>query len=143
MCFNNQNPADVHRYLQSVVGGQFRLSRNIRLYEVTSDTDEVLVHPATVLGVQALRDRWQRPIWITNWYRSEGHNRRVGGRPASRHMLGMAADVVVVGVPPSEVADYAEEIGFGGVGRYQEMTHVDTYGEGRRWDKTTPMNETP
>jgi uncharacterized protein YcbK (DUF882 family) len=35
------------------------------------------------------------------------------------------------------VADWANEEGFGGVGRYPDFTHVDVHGSERRWDKTS------
>jgi len=31
---------------------------------------------------------------ITSWYRTEQRNKRVGGRPTSRHLKGLAVDVV-------------------------------------------------
>lgn len=31
---------------------------------------------------------------VTSWYRTERRNKRVGGRPTSRHLKGLAADVV-------------------------------------------------
>ena len=131
---NDQDPGDAVEYLQSVVGGSFKLARNVRLYELVSDTDRVLVHPATVLGVQMIRDKFGAVVRFNSFYRSPEHNQRVGGAKKSKHPLGMAADIDVIGVEPDAVADYAEEIGFGGVGRYDTFTHVDTYGIGRRWD---------
>jgi len=31
---------------------------------------------------------------VTSWYRTEKRNKKVGGRPVSRHLKGMAVDVV-------------------------------------------------
>ena len=41
-----------------------------------------------------------------------------GGHPTSEHMEGTATDIVVVGVPPHEVARIADEMRFPGLGRY-------------------------
>lgn len=31
---------------------------------------------------------------VTSWYRTEKRNKKVGGRPTSRHLKGLAVDVV-------------------------------------------------
>ena len=41
-------------------------------------------------------------------------------------MKGQAADIVVKGVEPKEVAKYAESIGVKGIGVYKTFTHIDT-----------------
>jgi len=51
-------------------------------------------------------------------------------------MYGLAADVKVQGKTPSDVADWADRHGFGGVGRYESFTHLDVFGQDRRWDRT-------
>lgn len=45
-----------------------------------------------------------RAIHITSGYRSPELNRRVGGSPASAHMDGCAADLIVWGMSPLDVA---------------------------------------
>jgi peptidase M15-like protein len=35
------------------------------------------------------------PISVTSWIRSRKHNTAVGGVPTSRHLLGLAVDVVI------------------------------------------------
>jgi len=37
-------------------------------------------------------------------------------------------------VPANTVADFAETLGVGGIGRYDTFTHVDVWGWNRRWD---------
>lgn len=66
-----------------------------------------------------------RPVVINSGYRCPEHNRAVGGVRNSQHLAGNAADVVVAGVSPSEVAATAKKAGFPGVGRYSNFTHVD------------------
>ena len=66
-----------------------------------------------------------RPVVITSGYRCLEHNKQVGGAKLSQHLLGNAADIVVGGVAPEEVAIVADQIGFPGLGRYAGFTHVD------------------
>jgi hypothetical protein len=59
------------------------------------------------------------------------HNSRVGGAPGSRHSKGDAADIVVKGHSPREVAQYCESIGIKGIGLYETaadgyFVHIDT-----------------
>lgn len=42
---------------------------------------------------------------VTSWIRTPDHNIRVGGVPNSRHLLGVAADVIYDGSPPGDQAD--------------------------------------
>ncbi len=43
-------------------------------------------------------------------YRSPAHNKALGGVDGSQHTKGTAADIVVRGVSPLEVAQYAEHL---------------------------------
>lgn len=53
-------------------------------------------------------------------------------------MLGKAADIVIEGWDPVEVAALAEEVGFVGIGLYNTFTHVDVRdGDPTRWDSRT------
>jgi uncharacterized protein YcbK (DUF882 family) len=64
----------------------------------------------------------------------------VGGEPKSQHMLGRAADVIVVGHTPQEVQDYltTQYPHRYGIGRYDTFTHIDTRSNGpARWNLTT------
>lgn len=91
--------------------------------------------------LEVLREHFQAPITINSGYRSPAHNEKIGGEPNSQHLLGKAADVVIEGVTPDEVADAIEFLiegkmmKQGGVGRYKEFTHYDIRGKKARWDK--------
>ena len=78
-----------------------------------------------------------RPIRITSGYRCRRHNAAVGGHPTSEHMEGLATDVVVDGRAPDVVAAVAEDVGFGGLGRYDTFTHLDGRVRLSRWDRRT------
>lgn len=96
--------------------------------------DMVMVHPKLVTGLMALREWAGVPVTINSSFRTPLHNSHVGGAAKSKHRLGQAADVTVENKTPSEVAAWAEGMGWGGVGRYDNFTHLDVSGEGRRWD---------
>lgn len=60
---------------------------------------------ALIDGLEKLRELLGgRPIIITSGHRCEEHNAEVGGVPRSSHLAARAADIVVRGVRPSEIA---------------------------------------
>jgi hypothetical protein len=111
-----------------------RVAPNFMLYEFESpDTGEVILDPSLLQKLQTLRMKLNVPVIVTSGYRTPEHNYKVGGSSDSYHMKGMAADIVVHGVPLTEVFRLAEECKFGGIHSYPEgFTHVDT-GPVRRW----------
>lgn len=86
--------------------------------------------------LQQIRDHFRVPVRVTSACRCEKHNAAVGGSPRSQHLLGEAADIVVSGVPPSQVADYIDEqwLHTLGLGRYATFTHIDVRRGRARWD---------
>ncbi len=76
--------------------------------------------------LQKIRNHFGKPVTINSGYRCATHNKNVGGTSNSYHIKGMAADIVVEGVKPAEVAKYAESIGVLGLGLYDTFVHVDT-----------------
>lgn len=108
-------------------------------------SDNVWIHPWLLEGLWALRGWCGGPVSLSNGFRTMRHNKAVGGRMpggnrvgGSRHMYGEAADVIRAGSKtPDEVAEWAEVQGWGGIGRYNSFTHLDVYGQGRRWDNRT------
>lgn len=110
-----------------------KLSANFKVSEFrckcgcsTLKVDEKLV-----AYLQKIRDHFGVPVNINSAYRCEKHNKNVGSKSTSRHVKGQAADIVVKGIQPREVAKYAESIGILGVGLYETsadgyFVHVDT-----------------
>lgn len=84
-----------------------------------------------VTYLQKIRQHFGKPVVINSGYRCATHNKRIGGAPGSKHTQGSAADIVVSGVSPAEVAKYAESIGILGIGLYETakdgfFVHIDT-----------------
>jgi zinc D-Ala-D-Ala carboxypeptidase len=132
--FNSQNEDDSLWLHVSVLSDSFRLSRNFRLGEFKSkdNTDLVLIHPALILALQAIRDHTGRGVSINSGYRSPNHNRATNGSLNSLHTKGMAADIVIRGMTPLEVASLAHDMGLGGIKAYPTFTHIDV-GVKRTW----------
>lgn len=106
---------------------------------------ETIINPQLVEYVQKIRDHFGKSITVTSGYRCPIHNKRIGGATGSRHSKGDAADIVVQGVAPKEVAKYAESIGIKGIGLYETsadgyFTHVDTRDKKSFWHG---QNEAP
>ena len=117
--------------------GRKAISRHfkVREYRSRDGADPIFVSPRLVELVQNIRTHFGRPLIITSGYRTPRHNAAIGGAAHSQHLYGRAADIVVVGVSPEQVADYAECLmpHSGGVGRYRSFTHVDVRADKARW----------
>lgn len=114
------------------------LSTNFRVREFRSrdGADVICVDPELVTVLQLIRNHFGRPVTINSGYRTHAHNKAVGGAAQSRHLYGMAADIVVSGTKPGEVAAYADKLmpNSGGIGIYSWGVHVDTRAEKSRWN---------
>jgi uncharacterized protein YcbK (DUF882 family) len=132
--FNSQNENDVLRFDRASNGDGYKLSRNFTLAEIASKdgANLVLIHPALILALQAIRDHTGRSVTINSGYRSPAHNTAIGGAPNSLHVKGMAADIVIKGMTPLEVASLAHDLGLGGIKAYPTFTHIDV-GLKRTW----------
>lgn len=92
---------------------------------------QTIVNEELVQLLQKIRTHFNAPITVTSGYRCPVHNANVGGATGSRHSKGDAADIVVKGVAPRTVAQYAESIGIKGIGLYETQSdgyfvHIDT-----------------
>lgn len=116
-------------------GSNISLSKNFTVSEFACKgggcCSTVLIDDQLVSYIQKIRDHFGKSITITSGYRCPTHNSRVGGATGSRHAKGQAADIVVSGVAPKLVAQYAESIGIKGIGLYEtakdgHFVHIDT-----------------
>ena len=118
--------------------GEQSLSANFRVREFAckDGSDKILVDTDLVVLLQKIRDHFGAAVTINSAYRTPAHNKAVGGATGSQHVKGTAADIVVAGAAPLEVAQYAEYLlpESGGIGVYQSFTHVDVRSIRSRWD---------
>lgn len=91
--------------------------------------------------LQVLRDAIGKPITIISGYRTEKHNKKVGGVRNSYHLRGMAADIYVGGVNTLQLYRIIERLicegkmRQGGIGYYPDrnFVHYDIRGIKARW----------
>lgn len=73
--------------------GAIKITNNFKVSEFKSDSKIVLIHHTLPIALQMIREKIGKAINITNAYRTEAHNKRVGGASNSFHLYGMAADI--------------------------------------------------
>lgn len=93
----------------------------------------ILVVPAALDKLQALRVEWGRPIKVNSGYRSPEYNRLVGGSTGSKHMEGIAFDCSMPGTKQDDFITMAVRHGFNGIGRYPTFVHIDARSTPARW----------
>ena len=125
-----------------------KLTENFSIEELNKHKfnmpDEVLDN-LKMLAVQLeiIRAHFNAPVIINSGYRNLEYNRNIGSKDTSQHVKGTAADIVVSGVSPDDVADAIEflintgMLKEGGVGRYNSFTHYDIRGSRARWNYKT------
>lgn len=113
------------------------LSENFKVTEFSCKGSRTLPKdmpdPKLLELLEKIREHFNAPITINSGYRSPKHNRDIGGAENSYHVKGMAADIVVQGVPASKVYNYLNVFHEGGLGRYKTFTHVDVRDGKARW----------
>ena len=111
--------------------GEKQLSENFKVKEFRSrcGSDEIFIEEKLVTLLQKMREKFGA-INVSSAYRTASYNRKVGGVSNSQHLYGLAADITIQDTSRLlEAAQYAEKIGFTGVGlddKYQKFMHVDT-----------------
>ena len=119
---------EINAYSKAKDGGK-KLSTNFAVKEFAckDGSDAVLVAPRLVMVLQSLRSHFCAAVTINSGYRTPQYNARVGGVTDSQHCYGTAADIVVRGKTPAQVAAYARQLmpNWGGVGVYDSFCHID------------------
>lgn len=86
-----------------------------------------------VLRHAAMEDGHSGRVRVTSGYRTATTNTNTeGAAHNSMHLVGRAVDFGLPGIEPAVVADFAEWLQVGGVGRYRAHTHLDS-GHLRSW----------
>lgn len=117
-------------------GKAIKLSSNFYLREFEckcGKCKKTVVDAKLVSSLQKIRNHYNKEVIINSGYRCAAHNRAVGGAEFSQHLKGRAADIVVKGVAPKDVAAYAASIGVNGIGVYKTFTHIDTRANKSYW----------
>jgi uncharacterized protein YcbK (DUF882 family) len=89
-------------------------------------------------NLQIIRDYIDLPITILSAYRTENHNKKVGGAKKSQHLQGKAADLLTE-LNSKKLYDIIEflinegKIKEGGLGLYENFVHYDIRGVKARW----------
>ena len=117
--------------------GSNKLSTNFTVKEFAckDGSDSIVIEFELVEILQKIRDHFGKAVTINSAYRNATYNKKVGGASNSQHVFGRAADIVVKGVSPEKVAQYAEYLmpNKGGIGLYSTFTHVDVRTSRARW----------
>lgn len=94
----------------------------------------IYIDPPSMDALQRFRDAVGVPVIINSAYRSESHNKAVGGAPNSFHRKGKAFDIrITSSLPRALIHEAAKKVGFMGFGDYDTFVHIDT-GPPRYWD---------
>jgi uncharacterized protein YcbK (DUF882 family) len=135
--FNCGSVSEVGVYSLSEMGPGLRVSEHFTLEEFacSDGSDVVLIHPGLIQLLESIRLEIGGPLYINSAYRSHHHNSIIGGAKTSKHLYGLAADVRSPGIHPNQIAIFAEQLNVGGIGHYENFTHLDVYGVNRRWRK--------
>ena len=110
------------------VDGDNKVAEHFKLKEFACKNSEPIIISEKLCDIlEDIRVHFGKPVTITSGYRTPEHNAKIGGAVKSRHMLGLAADIKIPGVKPSDVATYARTLmpTYGGIGTYSTFTHID------------------
>ena len=118
--------------------GNVKLSKNftVKEFACSDGTDTVFISLVLVNLLQKIRDHFGKAVIINSAYRTEAHNKSIGGATYSQHKYGLAADIHINGVAPKEIAAYVETLmpSSGGIGIYKSFVHVDVRQVKSRWN---------
>ena len=86
--------------------------------------------------LEDVRHYFNAPVIINSACRCISHNHSVGGKTHSRHLQGIAADIVVQGIEPIDIYTYLN-LNYPkkyGIGNYTNFTHIDMRTNKTRWE---------
>lgn len=117
--------------------GKDPVSNNFKVHEFAckDGSDAVFVSAELVDVLQDIRTFFGKAVVINSAYRTVEYNAKVAGSKNSYHCYGMAADIVVRGVPAANVYKYLTDKypNKYGIGKYSGFTHIDVRFTKARW----------
>ena len=103
-----------------------KIAKNFYLYEFQCPCcKRVILNSDLLKRLNSLRETINRQIYINSGYRCKEENERVGGVKNSYHIFGMAVDIEARNINISDLAIYAQGVGFNGIGKYETFLHLD------------------
>jgi zinc D-Ala-D-Ala carboxypeptidase len=127
-----------------------QVAKNFTLEELTCKCGcgTAYISKQAISKLQALRDRIGAPLIIVSAARCPKHNWEVGGAPHSQHLSfkarkdngetyiqeSRAFDIRTTEHDQMHMLELAQNVGFGGIGRYDTFLHVDDRGTVARWN---------
>lgn len=121
--------------------GEKSVSTNFKVKEFKSRTCPVVFIDGELIRVlQGLRAVLGCPINVNSGYRTETHNKAVGGSTNSAHLLGKAADISCGNIPANKVAQvayrtYGKQIAIG-LHEKENYVHIDVLYRGNFYKET-------
>lgn len=118
------------------VDGDKKITKHFKLKEFACKNSEAIIISEKLCYIlEDIRAHFEKPVTITSGYRTPEHNAKIGGAVKSQHMLGLAADIKIPGVKPSDIASYARTLmpTYGGIGIYSTFTHIDVRDKISNW----------
>lgn len=91
----------------------------------SSDTNEEEMELDFMIHLDGARERAGVPFIINSGYRTESHNKAVGGSKNSYHMKGIACDISTNNENRYEILFALIEVGFKTIIIYENFVHVD------------------
>lgn len=84
------------------------------------------MHPDILEMLDMARDKFDKPIRINSGYRTAKHNLKIGGRPNSSHLRGLAVDIACSNsVDRYHLLNCLLDVGFKRIGISKSFIHVD------------------
>lgn len=131
------NGATVKVYSLAKDGGkQISAHFKVREFACHDGSDTVFVSDELVTVLERIRTHFGKPVIVNSGYRTDAYNASTKDAARySQHKYGLAADITIQGVTPSQIAAYAETLlpNTGGIGIYKSFCHVDVRKVKSRW----------
>lgn len=80
---------------------------------------------STLMKLDRARELAGVPFVINSGFRTEAHNRRMGGAPRSAHLRGYAVDIRTSPATQERVINALRQAGFHRIGVYKTFVHAD------------------